>query len=64
MVIHILTWKWQALLLRMILRQEPELQFLGGTTFVIDYASQDKGGHTLKEGLDKMASEGRWQMFL
>ena len=26
---------------------------LGGTTFVIDYASQDKGGHTLKEGLDK-----------
>ena len=25
---------------------------LGGTTFVIDYASQDKGGHTLKEGLD------------
>ena len=21
---------------------------LGGTTFVIDYASQDKGGHTLK----------------
>lgn len=26
---------------------------LGGTTFVIDFASQDKGGHTLKEGLDK-----------
>lgn len=26
---------------------------LGGTTFVIDYASQDKGGHTLKEGLEK-----------
>lgn len=26
---------------------------LGGTTFVIDYASQDKGGHTLKEGLDR-----------
>lgn len=26
---------------------------LGGTTFVIDYASQDKGGHTLKEGLKK-----------
>ena len=26
---------------------------LGGTTLVIDYASQDKGGHTLKEGLDK-----------
>ena len=24
---------------------------LGGTTLVIDYASQDKGGHTLKEGL-------------
>ena len=23
----------------------------GGTTLVIDYASQDKGGHTLKEGL-------------
>ena len=22
---------------------------LGGTTFVIDYASQDKGGHTLKD---------------
>ena len=26
---------------------------LGGTTLVIDYASQDKGGHTLKEGLKK-----------
>ncbi len=26
---------------------------LGGTTLVIDYASQDKGGHTLKEGLEK-----------
>lgn len=26
---------------------------LGGTTFVIDYASQDKGGHTLKEGLER-----------
>ena len=26
---------------------------LGGTTFVIDYASQDKGGGTLKEGLEK-----------
>ena len=26
---------------------------LGGTTFVIDYASQDKGGHTLQEGLDR-----------
>lgn len=26
---------------------------LGGTTFVVDYASQDKGGHTLKEGLEK-----------
>ena len=26
----------------------------GGTTLVIDYASQDKGGHTLKEGLDDM----------
>ena len=26
---------------------------LGGTTLIIDYASQDKGGHTLKEGLDK-----------
>ncbi|MED9881283.1 dihydropyrimidinase [Blautia sp.] len=26
---------------------------LGGTTFVIDYASQDKGGHTLREGLKK-----------
>ena len=26
---------------------------LGGTTMVIDYASQDKGGHTLKEGLEK-----------
>ena len=26
---------------------------LGGTTMVIDYASQDKGGHSLKEGLDK-----------
>ena len=25
----------------------------GGTTMVIDYASQDKGGHTLKEGLEK-----------
>ena len=25
----------------------------GGTTLVIDYASQDKGGHTLKEGLEK-----------
>ena len=25
MVIHILTWKWQALLLQMILRQVPEL---------------------------------------
>ena len=24
---------------------------LGGTTLVIDFASQDKGGHTLKEGL-------------
>lgn len=26
---------------------------LGGTTLVIDFASQDKGGHTLKEGLKK-----------
>ena len=26
---------------------------LGGTTLVIDYASQDKGGHTLKEGLEE-----------
>nr|WP_294525298.1 dihydropyrimidinase [uncultured Blautia sp.] len=26
---------------------------LGGTTMVVDYASQDKGGHTLKEGLEK-----------
>ena len=26
---------------------------LGGTTLVIDSASQDKGGHTLKEGLEK-----------
>ena len=26
---------------------------LGGTTMVIDYASQDKGGHSLKEGLEK-----------
>ena len=26
---------------------------LGGTTLVIDFASQDKGGHTLKEGLEK-----------
>ena len=26
---------------------------LGGTTMVIDYASQDKGGHTLGEGLEK-----------
>lgn len=26
---------------------------LGGTTMVIDYASQDKGGGTLKEGLEK-----------
>lgn len=26
---------------------------LGGTTFIIDFASQDKGGHTLKEGLEK-----------
>ena len=25
----------------------------GGTTLVIDYASQDKGGGTLKEGLEK-----------
>ena len=25
----------------------------GGTTLVIDYASQDKSGHTLKEGLEK-----------
>lgn len=25
----------------------------GGTTFVVDFASQDKGGHTLKEGLEK-----------
>ena len=25
----------------------------GGTTLVIDYASQDKGGHTLREGLEK-----------
>ena len=25
---------------------------LGGTTMVVDYASQDKGGHTLKEGLE------------
>ena len=24
----------------------------GGTTLVIDYASQDKGGHTLREGLE------------
>lgn len=26
---------------------------LGGTTFVVDYVSQDKGGHTLREGLKK-----------
>lgn len=26
---------------------------MGGTTTVIDFASQDKGGHTLKEGLEK-----------
>lgn len=26
---------------------------LGGTTLVIDYASQDKGGRTLKEGLER-----------
>lgn len=26
---------------------------LGGTTTVVDFASQDKGGHTLKEGLEK-----------
>ena len=26
---------------------------LGGTTMVVDFASQDKGGHTLKEGLRK-----------
>ena len=26
---------------------------LGGTTLVIDYASQDKGGYTLREGLEK-----------
>ncbi|MDO5135414.1 MAG: dihydropyrimidinase [Eubacteriales bacterium] len=26
---------------------------LGGTTMVVDFASQDKGGHTLKEGLEK-----------
>lgn len=26
---------------------------LGGTTLVIDYASQDKGGHSLNEGLQK-----------
>ncbi|MBQ1312819.1 MAG: dihydropyrimidinase [Blautia sp.] len=26
---------------------------LGGTTMVIDYASQDKGGHSLMEGLEK-----------
>lgn len=26
---------------------------LGGTTLIIDFASQDKGGHTLKEGLEK-----------
>ena len=26
---------------------------LGGTTFIIDFASQDKEGHTLKEGLEK-----------
>ena len=25
----------------------------GGTTLVVDFASQDKGGHTLKEGLEK-----------
>ncbi|MDO4273122.1 MAG: dihydropyrimidinase [Eubacteriales bacterium] len=25
----------------------------GGTTMVVDFASQDKGGHTLKEGLEK-----------
>ena len=25
----------------------------GGTTLVIDYASQDKGGHTLREGIRK-----------
>lgn len=25
----------------------------GGTTTVVDFASQDKGGHTLKEGLEK-----------
>ena len=36
---------------------------LGGTTLVIDYASQDKGGHTLKEGLE-MAWKGRRKMFL
>ncbi|MCF0134613.1 MAG: dihydropyrimidinase [Blautia sp.] len=26
---------------------------LGGTTMVVDFASQEKGGHTLKEGLQK-----------
>ena len=25
----------------------------GGTTLVVEFASQDKGGHTLKEGLEK-----------
>ena len=35
---------------------------LGGTTFVIDYASQDKGGHTLKEGLERwhQKADGKW----
>ena len=30
---------------------------LGGTTMVVDFASQDKGGHTLKEGLAKWHSK-------
>ena len=37
---------------------------LGGTTLVIDFASQDKGGHTLKEGPKEMAQESRWEMLL
>ena len=36
----------------------------GGTTLVIDYASQDKGGHTLKEGLEKWHKKADGEMFL
>ena len=36
---------------------------LGGTTLVIDYASQDKGGHTLKEGLEKWRQKADGKCF-